>query len=225
MIKQGKDTGLLEVSKKGSSRAVYFPTDHDDINIDDTPTKIKTVLKLAYPGSLDKHGASTLLGEMQNQVESSRWLQHDHALIYQDRDDGKFKTNPNGILAPVFHSHEDGHYLHMAHARPLKQGDFRRLTTTPEFPKGISPVHFKKFNEMISHGEDYSESPIYEHPLAQSIERLYLDHDIKPSDFSPRNMGVMTHPVTGKEHLVMTDYGYDGQVQDAYNRARLEKYR
>ena len=56
LIKNGQDTGLEnDKPKKGSSRAVFFPKEERDIVIDGTPSKLKTAIKIAFPGSLDRY--------------------------------------------------------------------------------------------------------------------------------------------------------------------------
>lgn len=234
LLKNGVDTGLQDGKpKKGSSRAVYFPKDADDITIDGTPSKMKSVLKIAYPGTLDKYNDSGMLfGEHQNIAEASRFVQHTHGMIRQE-DDGSYSTNEHGVLAPVIHAHPEGHYLHMGQIDPVKEGDFRKHTQTPEFPKGIS---HKEFYDAVnqhyaeSHGRNHNGSTsderleqVHEHPLVQNTIDFVNLTGAHPVDFDKRNMGVWTHPVTGKKHVVLSDYGYNTGLATEYTRARRKQ--
>lgn len=235
LLKKGVDTGLENSKpKKGSSRAVYFPSEPDDITVDDTPTKMHSVLKIAYPGTLDKYNDSgQLLGEMQNMHEGSHYIQQAHSVL-RPVDEGKYETNEDGILAPVIHTHEDGHYLHMGRIDKIGPGDFRNLTKTEEFPKGIS---HEEFYDALNH--EYAQAnPSYrhytrrsdeqleklkEHPLVQRAQNFVFDTDTHPADFHKGNMGVWTHPTTGKKHIVLSDYGYNGEVAKSYQKARMKQ--
>lgn len=232
LLKKGIDTGLENSKpKKGSSRAVYFPSEPDDITIDGTPTKMHSVLKIAYPGYLDKYNDSgSLFGEHQNLKEGDRYIQHMHSVL-RPTDDGKYEYNENGILAPVIHTHEDGHYLHMGRIDKIGPGEFKALTKTEGFPKGISHQDFydalnheyAQANPAYRHytrKSDEALEKIKEHPLVQAAQNFVFDNDAHPVDFHKGNMGIWTHPVTGKKHIVISDYGYDGQLAKEYQRAR-----
>lgn len=236
LLKRGSPTGLSdEKPKKGSSRAVYFPSEADDINIDGHATKMHSVLKIAYPGKLDKYNDSgSLFGEHQNLAEGDQYLQNTHGMLRKDHD-GKYTTNPDGILAPVVHSHDEGHYLQMGKIDPIKAGDFREFTKTKDFPKGISHDEFydacnhehAECNGRTHYGKYSSEQSerVKSHPLVSHAISFMLDHGAHPGDFVKGNMGVWTHPVAGTKHIVLSDYGYSNTLATQYSRARLKMFR
>ena len=112
LIANGIDTGLEgERAKKGSSRAVYFPKEEKEINIDGKKAKIKTALKIAFPGILDKPQfikKAGMLGELQNNAEASEYF-NDHSILKKGMYNNEFVTNEeHGILAPIINtSHDD----------------------------------------------------------------------------------------------------------------------
>lgn len=235
MLHQGMETGLADAKpKKGSSRAVYFPSEPDDITIDGTPTKMHTVLKVAFPGDLDKYtDDETLLGEHQNIHEGGYYLQKYYGVLRHDHETNGYETNEDGILAPVIHAHEDGHYLHMGRISPIGASDFRELTKNEDFPKGISHQEFKHAVEH-EYGHANSNSPsnpyseermekLKNHPLIRSAIGFSLDTGTNPADFDKRNMGVWEHPTTGKKHIVLADYGASDHVLKMYAKAWTKK--
>ena len=234
MLHQGMETGLSDAKpKKGSSRAVYFPSEPDDINIDGTPTKMHTVLKVAFPGDLDKYtDDDTLLGEHQNMHEGSNYLQKHYGMLRHNPETNHYETNENGILAPVIHAHEDGHYLHMGKISPIGASDFRELTKNEDFPKGISHQEFKNAvaheyhnaNGITTSYSDEKLEKLKTHPLVDSAIRFSLDTGTSPNDYDKRNMGIWEHPVTGKKHIVLADYGASDDVLKMYAKAYQKKF-
>lgn len=234
LIKKGEDTGLTEDKpKKGSSRAVFFPKEDKPVTIDGTPTKAKTVVKIAFPGHLDRYRKyhERLLGEQQNDVESDPFTSNTHGML-RENDDGTYSTNPHGVLAPVLGRHPDHHYLEMGHVSPMKKSDFQRLTRTESHPKGI------KFDEMYdalnreyhnAHGSTYysgkkvsdeEHERIMRHPFVEHMNNMMNDTAFHPADINPKNMGIWRHPVTGAEHPVISDYGYTTQIAREYAKRR-----
>ncbi|HET8689434.1 MAG TPA: hypothetical protein VFM18_22715, partial [Methanosarcina sp.] len=63
-----------------------------------------------------------------------------------------------------------------------------------------------------------------EHPLIDSTVSLMSNTGLHPNEFSPRNMGIWTHPHTGQKHVVLTDYGATDEILKLYGKARQEKY-
>lgn len=241
LIEAGEDTGLEDSKpKKGSSRAVYFPKDKKQLHIDGHPTEMHTVVKVAFPGTLDKHtGHSQLLGEMQNEVEADHFSRQHYGLLRKDSQ-GKYTTNHSGIFAPVVAAHgDDGegnhHWLEMGRVTPLKSGDFKRLTKTPEFPKGISHQEFfdaVNRNHAEAHGMNHismtgqeRHDEVVNHPLVESAINATLDTGMHPGDLVRRNMGVWVHPHTGKEHVVISDYGFTDEIGKAYTNARRAQHK
>jgi hypothetical protein len=235
-IKSGEDTGLQDSKpKKGSSRAVFFPKEPTKIHLDGKEAHVHTALKVAFPGQLDKYNKSgALLGEHQNMVEGDHFINHHHNIIREvgQHEDGtkKFETNKHGVLAPMIHSHEEGHHVLMGKVDPIKAGDFKSLTKTTEHPKGIS--HDELYDHLNhhyaqAHGQKHygktSEkrlSEIDEHPLVENMHDYMGLSGAHPGDLNKRNMGVWTHPHTGEKHIVVSDYGFTGEVAKHYNDAR-----
>lgn len=230
MLHSGMETGLVDTKpKKGSSRAVYFPSEPEDITLDDTPTKMHSVLKIAFPGQLDKYSNSDmLLGEHQTLHEGDQYIQNNYSVL-RHIGENKFHYNENGLLAPVLHTHEDGHYLHMGRISPIKSGEFNELTKNEDFPKGISHNEFQK---AVQHEYDaangntpyvnFSEEKLKklkEHPFVHNTIMFVLDTQTHPADFAKRNMGVWEHPITGKKHIVLADYGANSDVLKLYAKA------
>lgn len=230
MIKSGQDTGLQDDKpKKGSSRAVFFPKAPHPVHVDGKPVQIPTVVKIAFHGQLDHFNKSgMLLGEHQNLTERDPFSQQHYSILSPTDKPHHYTTNhERGILAPVFDSHVDGHYLHMARIRPLKKGEFRELTKTPEFPKGISHTdmyHTLMHHHEEAHGRHYPfMSPdvdkFTEHPLINKMLDFVQTAGQHPGDYATRNMGVFDHP-DGSRHIVVSDYGFSHSVAQEYNNAR-----
>lgn len=243
LIKNGEDTGLDgDKPKKGSSRAVFFPKDHKDITLDGKPAKIKTAVKIAFPGKLDKYkvGDERLLGEHQNEIEGDGYTRNKWGILYQHdpHDETSFKTNhESGVLAPVLSSHRDHHYLEMGHVSPMKKSDFQRLTVCKSHPKGI------KFDDMYNtlnkehsdaHGieghyiprshTDSVHDNVMQHPFVQNLHEMMLETGMHPGDLRPTNMGIWTHPHTNKQYPVVSDYGYSDDISKHYWKRRQRLY-
>ena len=162
---------------------MYFPSDHDDLVLDGQPVKVKSVLKVAYPSSLeryhnaDKYGGS--LGELQNMNEAQIGSVHSPYSLFRKDEDGNLRTDETGVFAPVLGHHDDHHYLHMVQAEKFNAPDFREATKTPEFPKGISPQHAidyvkRDYKQTVDHRtyygtDDEKLDKIADHPWIQSL--------------------------------------------------------
>lgn len=236
-IKRGETTGLHDAKpKKGSSRAVFFPSEPTKIHLDGKEAHIHTALKVAFPGTLDKYNKSgSLLGEHQNMVEGEHWKNRDYGIISHVGEDHegvkKYETNhEHGVLAPMLHAHEEGHHIHFGKIEPIKAGDFKELTKTPEHPKGIT--HQELYDNLNhhytqAHGQrHYSQTSekrieeIDDHPLVSKMQDFMFNTDTHPADMNKRNMGIWTHPHTGERHIVVSDYGFNGDVAKHYHNAR-----
>lgn len=239
-VKKGIETGLVDGKpKKGSSRAVHFFKEGHPSTIDGVQTAIPHVLKIAFPGQLDKYNKSgRLLGEWQNMAEAEHGIGRYSILHKQDGQDNYTTNHENGILAPVLNHHDDGHWLHMAKIEPIGAGDFRAHTKTEEFPKGISHDEFydavnRNYQQAygkMHYGKTSDErlNAIEHHPLIAAAQDFCADTGTHPGDFNKRNMGVWTHPVHGTKHIVLADYGYDDHIARHYQDARrvkAQKYR
>ena len=231
-IARGEDTGLHDSKpKKGSSRAVYFPKDEHHYQLDGKPAKSTTALKVAFPGQLDKYNKSgALLGEHQNMVEGDHHINHEHGIL-SEVGHNQFETNHHyGVLAPVFHAHDEGHHVLMGKIDPIKAGDFKNLTKTKEFPKGISHEEFHdtlQHHYAQAHGQRHygatskeRMSELEEHPLVEKFTHYVGNTGAHPGDLNKRNMGIWTHPHTGEKHIVASDFGFNGDVMKHYSDAR-----
>ena len=237
MISNGEDTGLEnDKPKKGSSRAVWFPKQEKEITLDGQKTKLHTAVKVAFPGTLDKYtGDDRLLGEHQNENESSYFHQKHYAVLTpSDNHDGSLETNEHGVLAPVLDHHEDGHWLEMAKADKFDAKRFREATKTEDMPKGMT---FKDFSDVLldehelskgndkyrtKHMSEEHYEKVLDHPFTRSVMDFCNDTQTHPADIGhvSRNMGIFRHPVTGKDHPVILDYGFNHDTAKMYNKAR-----
>jgi hypothetical protein len=236
-LKTGADTGLQDSKpKKGSSRAVYFPTEPANVTIDGTQTTMPHVMKVAFHGALDSHTPDKtehgLLGESQNSHEVG--ASHDYATLKKNPD-GSFRHNPEGFLPPLLSSSDKHEYISVGRVEPLKTGDFRSLTKNEEFPKGISHQEF--FDAVNKHWQESNGQRHYssiseeklehvsEHPLVNRAIDFSLGTDTHPDDFNKRNLGVWAHPVTGEKHIVASDAGFSRFVAKRYQDARKNQMR
>jgi len=238
LIKGGHDTGLQsDKPKKGSSRAVHFLNEGKDVTIDGVKTKVPSVLKIAFNGQLDKYktNGERLLGEHQNEVESDGYIQDQHSILRQNSDES-YSTNEHGVVAPVLSHHPDHHYLEMGQVRPMKSGEFQELTKTSTHPKGLSFAKMKQvlekehadaygLNHYPTHKiSDEEHDHILQHPFTQGVQDLIYNVGFHPGDLSPRNVGVFTHPVTGKLYPTIADYGYTNTVGEEYQKRRKRQF-
>jgi hypothetical protein len=226
--KQGQDSGIENSKpKKGSSRAVYFPKDHKEITVDGTKTKTPTAIKIAFEGQLDKHhGEDTLLGQDQNRLESDHHINRHYGVLGHD-ENGNYKTNHDGVLAPVFESHAEGHHLEMGRVEKYNAKDLANHTKNKEFPKGLTHhqiIDSMEYEHKCAHGQHALEpkdhDKVIEHPYVSNMVSMMHDSGMHPGDLDPRNMGVYVHPVTGHRHPVIIDYGFSNDIAKKYRKAR-----
>lgn len=235
LINAGEDSGLEDSEpKQGSSRAVYFPSEHRKIKLDGHLVQTPTVVKIAFPGWLDRYNKSgSLLGEHQNQVESDPEVTK-HGVIRRTKN-GDYETNPQGILVPHFGNHEGNHWVELGRVETLGElapGAMAAVTKTEEMPEGLN---HRRFSHVLdkgwseAHGKrerwDDWENKIRNHPLVRKAEHLIGETGLNPGDFTEDNMGIWTHPVTGEKHVVISDYGYDNNVAKHYYAAKQERYK
>lgn len=245
--KSGDSTGFTENKPlQGSSRAVFFPSDPEQVNIDGVDTTHHVALKVAAPHpTLDAPGirrvskqGDLLLGHLQNKHEGDVNTHKAHSVLAPiDGKPNHFQYNPNGFIAPTFGVGED-HSFHLAGvARDIEDGDFERLTTTEHFPTGISVVKFANGVKMAKNKQvDYDDpdpTHITNHPLVKSAVKFANDTGSAIIDFRGQNLGVWKHPVSGKEHIVLRDSGYSDaasreyslRIQESENqRSKQEKF-
>lgn len=235
LIANGMDTGMeSDKPKKGSSRAVYFPKESKKIILDGKETELPTAVKIAYPGQVDKyHVGSKMLGQMQNEVETSKSA-HRHSVITEGFHPNTYESNPYGVLAPLLGSHPDNHWLEMGRVTPMNAKDFAEATVSESHPKGLKLkhlVHGLKAHWADAHGKSNSYhvsevggpdafDKLYDSDHFNNFHHAMDDLMLQPNDFSPRNMGIWHHPITGKKHAVLIDYGFDHKISKAYGAAR-----
>lgn len=229
MVKNGEDTGLeSDTPKKGSSRAVFFPKEPKHITLDGKQVQTPSVVKIAFPGKMDKYNKSgKLLGEHQNRVESDRVTNSAFSVIHQHPGSGEWHSNPNGVLPPHFGHHPEHHWLEMGRVEPITEESFKEATKTATIPDGLSQSSFERAIQdhwSVAHGGDMPLSPRarerMNHPFVKNVMKLVSHSDIHPGDFREDNLGLWTHPLTGKKHIVVSDFGFSNEVAHHYNEAR-----
>lgn len=231
MIASGEDPGLEDSEPKlGSSRAVFMPKEPKTIILDRKQVQVPSVVKIAFPGRLDRYNKSgKLLGEHQNEVESDRMINNAFSVIHQHPATGEWHSNPNGVLPPHFGHHPQHHWLEMGRVEPITEENFREATKTEDFPEGLKHSLFKSAIEdhwHVAHGEPEPLSPRarhrMEHPLVKNVMKLVAETGVHPGDFNESNMGIWIHPLTGKKHVLISDFGYANDVVKHYSDARDE---
>jgi len=246
LIKAGVDTGMeSDKPKKGSSRAVFFPKAPKRVTVDGHDVNTPTAVKIAFSGQLDKHhGESSLLGEDQNEKESDHHINRSYGILKYDRGDHYESSNheSGGVLAPVFGTHPEHHHLEMGRVTPAVSKDIAEATRTKEFPKGLkhediqeAMMHEHNMAHGMGHGSlkngAYDQEmhdrldKIKEHPWVEHAISMMHDSGMHPGDLSKRNMGIYHHPVTGKKHLAIIDYGFSSEIAKKYTKARTNSYR
>jgi hypothetical protein len=237
LIKAGVDTGMeSDKPKKGSSRAVFFPKDHKEFTLDGVKTKSPTAVKIAFAGTLDKHhGESSLLGEDQNEKESDHWVNKEYGIHHLDHNSGHHVSNKHesgGILAPVFGTHPDNHHLEMGRVTKLNTKDLAEATKNKEFPKGLKHSeikdalmheHNQAHGQRVGYGSTHSDEhleKVKEHPWVEHTIDMMHNTGMHPGDLNTGNMGIYHHPVTGKKHAAIIDWGFSNDIAKKYTLAR-----
>jgi hypothetical protein len=236
LIAGGHDTGLeSDKPKNGSSRAVFFPKEHKEISVDGKKTKTPTAVKIAFHGTLDKHhGEDTSLGQDQNEKESDHYINSNYGILREDSHrKGEYHSSDHesgGVLAPVFSTHPDHHYLEMGKVDKPDSKSISEATKTKEFPKGLkhdeiqdAMMHEHAQAHGQKHYSKYSEDHldhVKEHPWVDHAISMMHASSMHPGDLRKANMGIYTHPVTGKKHLAIIDYGYSNEIAKKYSNAR-----
>ena len=233
LIKAGIDTGMeSDKPKLGSSRSVFFPKEHKEITVDGVKTKSPTAVKIAFPGKLDKyHGEDTTLGEDQNERESDHYVNNSYGVFRQDHKN-EYHSNENPVLAPVFSTHPEHHHLEMGRVDKFNAKDLADSTKTTEFPKGLKHDEITtsmRYHHDQAHGQrpmlnGYTEEhleKVSDHPWVSNAISMMHDSGMHPGDLRTANMGIYTHPVTGKKHPVVIDYGFSNEIAKKYRKAHL----
>lgn len=241
LLNAGEDTGLEDSKpKKGSSRAVFFPKEPKKITVDGQETSAPTAVKVAFSGELDKHhGEDTTLGEDQNRKEGDYYLNKSYGILNHDSDTGHYKSSnldSGGVLAPVFETHQADHHLEMGRVSKYNAKDVAEATKTPDFPKGLTHKEIKTCMEKehadANGGRSYNMGfsdehleKVRQHPWVSDAIDMMHDSGMHPGDLDARNMGIYTHPITGKKHVAIIDWGYDNDIAKKYATARKNKFK
>lgn len=149
------------------------------------------------------------------------------------QDDGSYKTNPHGVLAPVLDSHKDSHWLEMGHARNMTRKEFSDATKTDTHPKGLDFDLLHKHLVNL-HAEAHGQNPwhhlsdeqvhhVESHPMFDNVKDFMDNSGNHPGDLRLQNWGMWSHPITGKEHPVIRDWGFSNEINKKYNIARKKK--
>lgn len=195
-----KESGLQVNPKSvGSSRAFLSVKKPEDLKIDGQDVQVKTGIKLAYLGRFDSGKVKDGIKQNQNEIDSK--FHGDH--ILQKQSDGSYKTNEHGILLPTLdHDKHAAHWIQTIHANPISHDNpLEPHTKTEDFPKGIHANDF----ELAMDNKFPKGDKIWNHPFVKRVLELKKKHGLK--DIHSDNLGIFTHPVTGEQHLVVTDYG------------------
>lgn len=235
LAKRGEDNGLEDGrAKKGSSRAVFFPKEHKEITIDGVKTRAPTAVKVAFPGALDRHtGSDRLLGEHQNEVEADNYSRQSYSMLRHQPEKGEhhYAYNDEGVTAPVLGNHEDHHWLEMGKADKMSAGKFKELTKTESHPKGLKFDEFTtalQNDHAAAHGHHSGNDGldhVREHPLYENTSNFINDTGNHPGDLRLQNYGVWKHPVTGKEHPVIRDYGFSNEISKLYSKGWQNQFK
>ena len=238
---RGETTGIEGNMPKGSSRAYLKHADPEHVNIDGVETTMPVGTKVAIRSNLDRyhnakeHGGT--LGQLQNMVENTDHFVNSHYRVLARDRDGNYETNEDGIFPPlVHHDTEKNDYSTVGHVDDVSRSKFKELTKTPSHPKGISHEDFYETlvrthdRENGRHWDAGDEHEAHlDHVQSHPLVMKFLDHQMNfaapPHDYQQiRNLGVWTHPVTGEQHIVARDHGFNHEVQEHYRKAKLNKY-
>lgn len=234
---------------KGSTRGYFQLRGATNVKIDGTKTKIPTGMKFLVDSPevkrmnriIKKSGkfSRDSLGEMQNAAENGdHYVNKRYRILTQD---GKrsFSTNEeHGIFPPLIDYDHHGHkWAHVGHTEDLSDdpnspNHFRNLTRTESHPEGISHYDFMQVllrDYARNNGRPYYPisaerkaqlDEVEKHPLAQRFLTHQRETNTPPHDYVHSNLGVWTHPVTRKKHILARDHGYGQEVAEGYKYAR-----
>lgn len=228
MIKAGHtETG------KGSSRSYFKLKTPKKIILDGQEVSIPHGVKISRPNNLDSFHTNESFGKTQNKNEASSQYSPHAVIVPHPSKEGEFITNPHGVLAPVFSHNKTGSWLEMGHVTPMseKSHDERyKLMHDDDFPNTthdnvITAInHFEALKQNSNHEiHPYYKQILRKHKLAKGISYLVAHTDLCGYDLPESNWGVWKHPITGKEHPVVLDYGGSTELLKNYNTARINR--
>lgn len=238
---RGEKTGIEGNMPEGSSRAYLSHSDDHHLTIDGEHATMRTGTKVAIKSELDQHYKKSKaysgmsLGQMQNKAENGTSA-HDKYRTLNKLSDGTYSSNHNGIFPPLLsHDNENHEWSHIGHANDIDENDFRHLTKSSSHPEGLSHNDFYnalerkydrdrgKYHPGSSSFEHHMES-VSKHPIVKTFMKHQDETGMSPSDLVLENLGRWKHPVTGRNHLVARDAGWNDDVSRAYNRARHQMF-
>jgi len=241
LTNRNEPTGIEGNMPKGSSRAYLKHSDLHPAVVDGHPTNLKTGTKVAIRADLDKYHNKEehndmSLGAMQNDAENNDYFVNSNYRTLINHGNDHFSSNENGIFPPLISHHDNNEWSHVGHARDISRKEFKDLTKTEDFPKGISHNEFyetlNRFHDR-NNGKYWPKPAKYEaeydkieqHPLVQKFIDYHGSTGNPPHDYMQlKNMGVWEHP-NGSKHIVARDHGFSSDVQKAYTMARRNQYK
>lgn len=219
-------TGVGKQIGEGSSRTVH-EIEPKTIKIDGKHVSIPTVLKIAHKSEVDRNDHE-LAGVMQNRTEANSETIKKFSVL-TPTDDG-FKTNPDGVFAPVLSHSSNHHYLKMGKVTPFNHDDFEHHTTTENYPHGIPfygmmRVVDSETTGYNSYARDAMGHDLYDHilhhPYTQNVIKA-LKHS-KITDIHQGNIGIWEHPITKERKPVILDYGMDYDTEGHYIKYAMSR--
>ena len=244
LTSRGETTGIEGNMPKGTSRAYLQHSEPKNVIVDKKIVPMKVGTKVAIRASLDKHHNPSEhdglgLGAMQNRAEGGdHWVNNNYRVL-SDTGHGHFETNTDrGIFPPlVDHDHDSHEWTKVGHARDVKAADWKKLTKTESHPQGITHRDFvdtlirfhNRNNGKYWEGSREKEARldhVEQHPLVQKFIDYHGNTGNAPHDYAQqKNLGVWKHPVTGEEHIVARDHGFDHDVEGSYRKARARSFK
>lgn len=119
----GDESGLTGHGAQGSSRGVYQTTKGHEIDLDGKKAKVSTILKTTLQRKSTVPGKQT--GQRQNEVEASSHIQKFATIVRDGK--GGYKTNPDGVVPPVYEIGKKSKWLHSGTARRGYKGSTSKL--------------------------------------------------------------------------------------------------
>jgi hypothetical protein len=247
LTKQGIPTGIAGNMPQGSSRAYIPHEEPKDVNIDGINAPMRVGTKVAIGSKINNHhmsreralneSAPISLGAMQNRVENYNPMVNKHfRVLTKDSTTGNYATNEGGIFPPLI-SHDTSNHLSstIGHVDDINGDEFKKLSTTKDFPSGISHGNFsdvleRHYDKQLgiywakSNERENALDELGKHPLVQKFMDYHDATGHPPYDNAQiENLGIFTHPITGKQSIVARDHGFSSAVSHEYSEARVDQ--
>lgn len=223
---------------RGSSRNYYKFDTPKKISLDGEPISVEHGVKIPIISNLDHYHSNEIFGKQQNKNESLTAFNSHRTLIKNGKE---YKTNENGVLAPVFSSHPEGKWIEMAHVEPIENKNYNEEKTkeiNQRFKNSIQNKDFPDITWNDIHGslkrleqtkhnnnvlDDNDKKILDKHPVAKGLSKLIGNTSISAYDLTRDNIGLWKHPKTKKDHVVVLDYGASRKLLSDYDDA-TEKF-